>query len=269
MKPSSQAALVVLVALFASGVGGCGRSIRAIDCPEQIVLHGGKVALQQTDLAEAAVRPVKVPWSSDHGPTAFHVDLTNRSDAAIAFDLDRIELRDAFDRILKPIPPQRLFQAFGHDRADSATPAVTAAYHRHAHGPVRAYPIRRRHYSVGYPWCGPRPWYPYYYRGYPYGYSWCDDGFYSGVWIGSGGYYSDAYYDEQRIAVFLSELLDSAVLAPQETISGHVVFAYAREHDDELTLSIPIHPASREAPSEPADESAAGETILTFRFEVD
>jgi hypothetical protein len=269
MKSIPQIVSEVLVTFAALGVGGCGRSIRAVDCPEQIVLHGCKAALQQTDLVEATVRPVKVPWASDQGPTAFRIDLTNRSNTAIAFELDRVELRDSFGRVLRPIPPQRLFQAFGHERADSATPAVTAAFQRHAYRGLRTYPIPRRHYFARHRWYGPRPWYGHYYRGYPYGYCWYDDGFYSGLWIGSGGYYPDGYYDEQRIAVFLSELLESAVLVPQEKVGGNVVFAYAPEHDDELTLSIPIRPASRGTTSAPADQNALNPTDLEFRFEVD
>ncbi|MCP4247534.1 MAG: hypothetical protein GY778_10840 [bacterium] len=270
-------AMPVLMGCLAAA--GCGKRIRGIETDDQMLLNGRRSVLRQTPDLEVVVTPVRVPWGSRAGPVGFAIELTNLSDGPIELSIDGIELHDDFDRIFKPIAPEKLLQSFGVAAGKSA-PVRLAAYRP----PVvhRRY-YRRHHHVYRYrrPWPYPYGWY------YGSGFSW-----------GGGPYYDagyDAHLERQRTRRFLSELLTDQTVEPQHAVGGFVVFPYRLAEDQELTLVLRVeHPSQSPstdsadrraetdtdsdvlsdptAPPEPGTTTASAQvatTVLTFRFEVD
>lgn len=237
---------------------GCGRRLRGIESADQTVLHGRKSVLQQADGVEAVVSPVRVPWGSKSSPVGFFIELTNLSSGPIRLAVEEIELHDAFGRIYQPVPPERLLRSFGAGLGKEAR-VRTVAYRpwvvrRHYY---RRYPVYRRYW--------PRP-YPY---GYWYGPS---SRWYGGLYYDSG---YDPYFEQQRTARFLSELLTDQVIEPKHAAVGHVVFSYGLGDDEELTLLLCVHHERAPDASQPAalpetvEPAALPTTTLSFRFEVE
>ena len=245
---------VPALAVLALAVGGCGRSLRGIEGADQVLLHGGKVVLQQTEAAEAAVTPTRVPWGDKSEPVGFLIEVTNLSEQPLHLVVNDIELIDQFGRALRPVDPEQLMRAFGAGAGDR-TNVQTVAYRRiHVRRPRHHY----AHYSTCY---RPHPAY--------YGWATCS----MGPWFGGGPYYDssyDAYAAQRATAKFLSELLTDQIIDPGHTIRGRVVFTHRLADDEELTLNInlqSIQPAGETEPQPPGDQPPV--TTLTFRFEVD
>ena len=235
----------LLAVTAAAAAPGCGRHLRAVENPDQVVLDKGRAVLQSSPQAEVVVRPVEVPWSSKPPLLAFHVEFTNKSQADLTFDLAWVDLSDSLGRLRRPIPPQKLIDSFSVARADNP-PTASLADHRVTH--VRVYrPV------VVYRRCAP----VYYYHGFG----------------AHAAYDGDPYYEQRQIAAFLAQLLESQIVGPNETIGGFVVFSQELEKDAELVLSVPVletpaPTATAPAASAPAEPPPADIPRLEFRFEV-
>ncbi|MFH0981681.1 MAG: hypothetical protein V2A79_09100 [Planctomycetota bacterium] len=218
-------------------VGGCGRSIRAVETTDQLVSHKHRTATVNTPRFEVTATWTPVPWAGSDGPIAFLLQIANLSEYAVRFDLEGVTLEDGFGRLRGVIPPEKLYRAFSISSADEPPRAALASYRR----------------TVRYS--------RYYYDYYPEHrfYAW-----HGGLgWPVGGAYDYDPYYEQRKTARFLAQLLESQTLAPQSVALGYVVFAYDPQKDDKLTLRIEIGPRVEETSTQPAEI-----TTVSMIFEV-
>jgi hypothetical protein len=208
-------------------LGGCGRSIRALDTSDQLVSNRHRTAEVQAGECEIAATWSPVPWAGSAGPIGFWLQIANGGEQAVVVDLQYIHLEDGRGRRYAVLPPDKMLRAFSTMTADRGGTARLVS-----HGHVVRRTVCRTHY------------WPHYRACYAHGWGWYD-------W---GPYDYDPYYEQRRTSRFLAQLLESQLLEPQAVAAGYVVFPYAPAKDETLTLTIAVFP---ETAAQPAEEPVA------------
>jgi hypothetical protein len=256
-----------LVTAFTIGLlAGCGRSLRALPDQNQIPIGDDRGILEKRGQVAVLVRPRSVPWEHDRRLTAFSAEITNFRAEPLAVSSDRFILVDEEQNERRALDPVELERAF-----DAAVADTTEGVPRRLRGALAWGVKHRRHYR----YCRPRHYRRYYYHTYPYYGRWyfrCEPYPYYRYWYYDSGY--DEQLAQERIAQFLAELWRERELAPNEVMTGHVVFAYRAHKDATVTLRLELDPPGH---AEPAGTSALPEESAVpadsplrfeFRFEV-
>ena len=215
-------------------IGGCGRHLEAIEMPGQIVSNKHRTATVNTPRFEISATWTPVPWAGKHGPIGFHIQIANLDQQAIAFDVGGVVLEDGFGRIRGAIPPEKLWRSFAQQPRVRVRRTRVVTHHYYGYS--------RSRYCGGYPGFGMHTSYG--------GWGWPSD--------------YDPYYEQRRTHAFLSRLLESQTIQPHGLAAGFVVFDYAPDDDDELTLWIEPETTANQATTQPADHAHA----VALRFEV-
>lgn len=233
-------AAVWVLALLASA--GCGAKWEAMPVESQLVFVKGQGLEQQTDELSLRVMPVELPSDEQNALVALAVEVANDRTQPFVIGPWRFRLQYADGHLRRPLSSAELRERFGLDlidevkdagNAQSAAPAEAggsvelALYRDNRPGNWRFRRYRSRFYPYPYGYRNIYWYYPYY---YPYDY----------YWSRPSPYGSDAGYEflqEQRdLARLVSEVWEDTTIAPNEVVSGIVVFDVPTEKHADVKL---------------------------------